>query len=187
MVKILSPEKDRSTAHLRIGTDIWNYTPAVERVQKLAPSMMQTAWMGADFSNGDLVRSTNLSHYYDHRMIGREKIDGLDTYKVESVPRKDAPVESGKIVTWITLDGLQLKQEYFAEDGRLQRTLVGKNFKQSGEHRYPSTLVVTRAGEKDAFTQVDYRSMRFDRPLDDTIFTQEFLKKRIDAPDLPRP
>jgi outer membrane lipoprotein-sorting protein len=188
VVKVVYPEKDRAIAHLRLGTDMWSYSPTVERVQKIAPSTMRQAWMGADFSNGDLVRSTNLSRYYDHRIAAVEKFEGQDVYRIESLPKKRAPVDPGKIVTWLTRDdALQLKQEYFGEDGKLERSVVGKNFKKLGEHQYPATLVVTKAGETGAFTQVDYRSMRFDHPIEDSTFTPEFLKKRIDAPDTPRP
>jgi hypothetical protein len=188
VVKVIAPEKDRALAHLRLGTELWNYAPEVERVQKVAPSMMKQAWMGADFTNGDLIRSTNLSRFYDHRILGEEKIDGRVAYKIDSRPKKDAPVEPGRIVTWLTYpDAIEVKQEYFGENGKLERSVQCKNFKKSGEHQYPGTLVVTKAGETGAFTQVDYRSMRFDQPIQETVFTQEFLKKRIEAPDLPKP
>jgi hypothetical protein len=46
---------------------------------------------------------------------------------------------------------------------------------------------VTKAGDPlGNFTQVDYRTMRFDHPIDDATFTPEFLKKRIEAPDFPK-
>lgn len=187
-VKVLSPAKERASAHLRLGTELWNYAPDVERVQKVAPSMLKQAWMGADFTNGDLVRSTNLSRYYDHKIVAREKIEGTDAWKIESRPRKGAPVEGGKIVTWLARsDAVPLRQEYFGEDGKLERTLVCTNFRRAGGHRYPATLVVTKAGDAIGnFTQVDYRTIRFDRPLDETIFTPEFLKKRIETPDFPK-
>jgi len=175
-------------AHLRLGTELWNYAPDVERVQKVAPSMLKQAWMGADFTNGDLVRSTNLSRYYDHKIVAQEKIEGIAAWKIESRPRAGAPVEGGKIVTWLAKsDAVPLRQDYYGDDGKIERTLTCKNFKQSGEHRYPATLVVTKAGDPVGhFTQVDYRAMRFDRPLDEATFTPEFLKKRISAPDFPK-
>ncbi len=188
VVKVIAPEKDRALAHLRLGTDLWNYAPEIERVQKVAPSMMKQAWMGADFTNGDLVRASNLSRYYDHRITAEEKIEGHDVYKIESRPKKNAPVEPGRIVTWLTYpDGVEMKQEYFGKNENLERTVQCKNFKKSGEHQYPGTLVITKAGESGSFTQIDYRSIRFDQPIQETVFTQEFLKKRIEAPDLPRP
>lgn len=187
-VKVLGPEKDRGSAHLRIGADLWQYTPSVERVQKIAPSMTKMAWMGADFTNGDLVRSTNLSRYYDHRIVSEEKRDGHNVYKIESQPKRDAPVESGKILTWLTKpDAVLVRQEYYNAENKLDRTLVGKNFRDVGGHRFPGTLIITRPGETSSFTQVDYRTTRFDQPIDDAIFTQEFLRKRIDTPPLSPP
>ncbi len=180
-VKVLAPEKDRQTGSLRIRTDLWSYNPTVDRVQKVAPSTMKLAWMGADFSNGDLVRSTNLSRFYDHRSLGEEKIDNQTVVKIESVPRRGAPVEDGKIISWLTPnDGVQLRQDYYTGDGKLDKSVTSKNLKKQGDHTYPGTLIVTRAGESGNYTQVDYLTMKFDQPIRESVFTQEFLRKRID-------
>ena len=183
LVKVIAPERERANGMLRLGIDFWNFAPSVDRVQKISPSMMKLAWMGADFSNGDLVRSTNLSRYYEHRITGQEPIDGRDSYRIESHPRRGAPVEDGKIVTWLTrAETLLVRQEYFGGDGKLERTVVGKNFQHVGDHFFPGTLVVTKAGETGSFTQIDYRAVQFDRPIAETTFTQEFLRKRIENP-----
>ena len=47
LVRILEPQKERGTATLRNGQDIWNYLPKVERVIKVPASMMGGAWMGS--------------------------------------------------------------------------------------------------------------------------------------------
>ena len=40
LVRILSPKKERGTATLKVGNDIWNYLPKVKRLIKLPSSMM---------------------------------------------------------------------------------------------------------------------------------------------------
>lgn len=181
VVKVLSPKKERASARLRIGADLWSYSPEVERVQSVAPSMMKLAWMGGDFTNGDLIRDANLSRHYDHRIAGRENRDGIDVYVVESRARAGAPVETGKIITWLTPDdAVQIRQELFGTDGRLQHTVVSKEYRKSGGHHFAAKFVVLPAGKPGDYTEVEYRSFRFDRPIPDSTFTQEFLKKRLD-------
>ncbi|MFH1681320.1 MAG: outer membrane lipoprotein-sorting protein, partial [Candidatus Eisenbacteria bacterium] len=40
LVRILAPKKEEGTATLRVGNDMWNYLPKVNRVIKLPSSMM---------------------------------------------------------------------------------------------------------------------------------------------------
>ncbi|HEX2780977.1 MAG TPA: outer membrane lipoprotein-sorting protein, partial [Gemmatimonadaceae bacterium] len=54
-VRILAPPKEAGIASLRIGAEMWNYLPTVERTIKIPPSMMLQPWMGSDFTNDDLV------------------------------------------------------------------------------------------------------------------------------------
>lgn len=186
VVKVLSPAKERATASLRLGTEFWAYSPTIERVQKLSPSTMNLAWMGGDFSNGDLVRGSSLSRYYDHRITGQENRGGTEVYVVESVPRRNSPVPPGKILSWLARDdSRQVRQELFDAAGKLERTVVGKAFRRVGDRHFASTLVVTKAGTSDGFTQIDYSAIRFDRPLADIVFSQEFLRKRLETPELP--
>ncbi|HEU4879121.1 MAG TPA: outer membrane lipoprotein-sorting protein, partial [Gemmatimonadaceae bacterium] len=53
-IRILSPAKEAGIGSLRIGSEMWNYLPKVERTIKIPPSMMLQPWMGSDFTNDDL-------------------------------------------------------------------------------------------------------------------------------------
>ena len=45
LIRILAPVKEKGTATLKSGTEIWNYLPKVKRVIKLPSSMMSSSWM----------------------------------------------------------------------------------------------------------------------------------------------
>ncbi len=72
-IRILSPAKEAGTGSLRIGNEMWNYIPKVERIIKIPPSMMLQPWMGSDFSNDDLVKEGSVTRDYTHRIVGREQ------------------------------------------------------------------------------------------------------------------
>src|SRR4051812_44354722 len=59
LVKIVEPIKDQGIGNLRTGLDLWQYLPNVERLIKVPPSMMLQSWMGSDFTNDDLVRTSS--------------------------------------------------------------------------------------------------------------------------------
>ena len=65
LVQILAPARDRGTATLKVGSNIWNYLPKIDRTIKVPVSMMSGSWMGSHFSNDDLIDSSRFSEDYD--------------------------------------------------------------------------------------------------------------------------
>src|SRR3990172_11261138 len=51
LIRITAPDKDAGTATLKVGHEIWNYLPRVDRTIKLPPSLMGDARMGSHFTN----------------------------------------------------------------------------------------------------------------------------------------
>ncbi|MDZ7808203.1 MAG: outer membrane lipoprotein-sorting protein [Gracilimonas sp.] len=70
MILITAPARDRGTAFLKRGNEIWNWVPSVGRTIKMPPSMMMQSWMGSDFTNDDLVRESSSVTDYDHEGSG---------------------------------------------------------------------------------------------------------------------
>ena len=97
-VRIVSPAKEAGIGSLRIGTEMWNYLPNVERIVKIPPSMMLQPWMGSDFTNDDLVKESSILEDYTHEVIGTVQLDSETVVQIEAVPKPDAAVVWGRIV-----------------------------------------------------------------------------------------
>ena len=65
LMRILSPRKEKGTATLKSGKQMWNYLPKVDRVIKIPSSMMGSSWMGSHFTNDDLVKESRMAEDYD--------------------------------------------------------------------------------------------------------------------------
>lgn len=179
VVKILAPAKDRDIGNLRIKFDLWQYLPNLERTIKIPPSMMLQNWMGSDFTNDDLVKTTSISRDYTHKLVGEELLDGSKTYKIECTPKKDAPIAWGKILVWVrNPDAVTLKNEYYSENGELAKVLIGSNIKSYGTHTVATKLSMKlpRKGENE--TRLEYTELKFDEDIPASTFTQEFLKRK---------
>ena len=61
LIRIETPAKDAGTTTLKVGDDMWNYIPKIDRTMKIPPGMMAGSWMGSHFSNDDLVKSNRLA------------------------------------------------------------------------------------------------------------------------------
>jgi len=183
LVKILEPAKDKNSGNLRLKFDLWQFLPNVDRVIKIPTSMMLQNWMGSDFTNDDLVRTSSLSRDYTHKLVAKEKIElapgeTAATAKIECTPKPKAPVVWGKVVVWIRVpDGVMLKQEFYTEKGDLVKVLQGSKVKKHGTHTIP-TLVVMRTLKKKSSTSMAYEDVVFDEAISDSVFTQENLRKK---------
>ena len=130
LILITGPARDKGIAYLKRKNEMWNWQPTIDRVVKMPPSMMTQSWMGSDFTNDDLVRQSSMVNDYTHKLLGSETIEGRDCYKIELTPKDNTAVVWGKLIMWVDkAEYINLKVEYYDEDGYLVNTMLGKNLK----------------------------------------------------------
>jgi len=177
-IRITAPAKEAGTGTLRVGPNMWNYLPQVERVIKIPPSLMLQSWMGSDFTNDDFVKESSLVTDYTHAIAGEELEGGDSCYRLIATPKPDAPVVWGKLVLWIrTTDYVPRKEEYYGESGELRKVLTFDDVRSAGDRPYPmhwTMRTVTKPGHE---TVLEFHSIVFDQPIADRIFTQQNLKQ----------
>ncbi|MFN7116164.1 MAG: outer membrane lipoprotein-sorting protein [Saprospiraceae bacterium] len=178
LILVTGPARDKGTAFLKRSKEIWNWQPTIDRTIKMPPSMMSQSWMGSDFTNDDLVRESSAVNDYTHKIIGSDVIDGRDCYKIELIPKENAAVVWGKIITWIDKkDFMQLKTEFYDEDNYLVNTMLGKNVKTLGGKLLPSVMEVIPADKPNQKTRIEYLSLEFDKPMQESFFSVQNMKK----------
>ena len=178
LMVVTAPARDKGTAFLKRGKEIWNWQPSIDRSIKLPPSMMMQSWMGSDFTNDDLVKQSSIVNDYTHKMKGSAIIEGLDCYIIEMIPKEDAPVVWGKIITWIDKkDYLQLKTEFYDEDDYLTNTMLGKEVKDLGGKLLPSVLELVPAEEEGHKTIIEQLWVTFDVPIKESFFSVQNMKR----------
>jgi hypothetical protein len=177
-IKILGPARDRGTANLRIKLNLWQYLPNLDRTIKIPPSMMLQSWMGSDFTNDDLVKTSSLSRDYTHRVLSKEKLQAQDAIKIECLPKPTAPVAWGKVILWVTPgDAVPIRQEFYTEKGRLVKVMEGTDIRTFGTHKIPATLTMHTLSRPSDSTTLHYESATYDKPVSPNTFTQEFMRK----------
>ena len=178
-VRIVSPAKEAGIGSLRIGTEMWNYLPNVERIVKIPPSMMLQPWMGSDFTNDDLVKESSILEDYSHKVLGTTPVDGEATLQIEATPKPDAAVVWGRIVYWVRrADTMPLKQEFFSERGERVRVLAFSEVRRVGGRLMPTRWDMRPDAKPGNSTTVVLKEAEFDRPVDDEVFSQRNLQKR---------
>lgn len=176
-VRVLSPKKERGIGSLRIGSQMWNYIPKIDRIVKIPPSMMLQPWMGSDFSNDDLVKESSLISDYTHIA---EAIEDTATNLVHiiSMPKADSAVVWGSIESWVQADtGIPEKQLYLDESGVAIKELIFCDVKSIGGRTIPTRWVMRPLKELGKRTIITISSMQFDQPIDKGLFSERNLRK----------
>ena len=140
---------------------------------------MLSSWMGSDFTNDDLVRSSDLLRDYTGTITKKQKKDGIEQAKVVLIPKPDAPVVWGKLVIWVrTKDLLPTRQEYYNERGKLMRVMEFLKYKKMSGRLYPSVMKMKSLSKPGFSTELHSLSINFNQKINRRIFTQRNLKKR---------
>lgn len=178
LILITAPARDKGVAYLKRDKELWNWQPSIDRVIKLPPSMMLQSWMGSDFTNDDLVKESSAVHDYFHALGKDTVISGYACYAVVLTPKPEAAVVWGKIHTWITKDDfIQIRSEFYDEDGFLINTMVASEIKNMDGRMLPSHLEMIPSDKEGHKTMLDYRALKFDVELSDDFFTIQNMKR----------
>ena len=177
-IRILTPAKEAGIGSLRIGPEMWNYLPNIERTIKIPPSMMMQPWMGSDFTNDDLVKESSVIDDYTHRILATTTLDGQAVYQVEAVSKPDAAVVWGKIVYWVRKsDFVPLKQEFYSERGERVRVMTFSDIRPMGGRTIPTRWEMRPVAKPENVTTIVMKNVVYNRPVEEDIFTQRNLQK----------
>ncbi|MGB5500724.1 MAG: outer membrane lipoprotein-sorting protein [Maribacter sp.] len=178
MILINSPAKEKGTVFLKRIKEVWNWIPSIERNIKLPPSMMSQSWMGTDFTNDDLVKEASAVEDYTHLHLGKETIAGKECYKIEMIPKPSAAIVWEKVIVWIDVeDFLQLKAEFYDEDGALVNIMNSGDVKEIGGRKITSKIEMIPVDKEGNSTWIIYNDILFDKEIKDDFFTTRNMKQ----------
>jgi len=175
---VTSPSKDKGMVSMKYEKEMWSYTPTINRMIKLPPSMMSQGWMGSDYTNDDLVKQSSIVKDYTHTILGEETINDNECYNIQMIPNNDANVVWGKINIWVDKEKyINLKAEYYDEEEFLVRTELGKEIKTFDGRELPSIIEIIPAEEPKNRTIINIISMEFDVDIKESFFSQQNMKR----------
>jgi outer membrane lipoprotein-sorting protein len=178
LIYITAPAKEEGQVFLKRGREMWNWLPSINRTIKIPPSMMMQSWMGSDLTNDDLVNQSSIVDDYTHSIEGTETIDEHECYKIKLVPREDAPVVWGKILSWISVDNYYtLRNEYYDENNELVNTEILSNIRDVGDRKIPTKFKVIPAEEENQYTIMEFKNIEFNIQIDDSFFSIQNMKQ----------
>ncbi len=177
LVRFTEPAKESGSATLKLGDEMWIYTPKLDRVLKLPYSMMAQSWMGSDFSYSDLAKSDALLVHYDLTLAGTKQQDGHTVYLIDAIPHPNAPVIWGKQSISVRDDHLLLEETFYDQDLVIVKKLSATQIGPLGDKEVYVTKMRMEKSEKPGYwTDLEYRNAKFDQKLPSSLFTVGSLR-----------
>ncbi|EHZ2589923.1 outer membrane lipoprotein-sorting protein [Vibrio parahaemolyticus] len=181
LVLVTAPAKDKGSASLKRHREMWNWVPSIERIIKIAPSMLSQSWMGSDFTNDDLINQSSIVVDYQHALVGNDSFEGDKVWVIEATAKPDAPVVWNKVSLWISQSTyLQRKVEFYDEFDERVNVLTTYDVKELGGRKIATRMEmkpVDKPGNKTIFTT---HQAKFDFDINDDFFSQQQMKSLRD-------
>ncbi len=171
IIQTVEPASERGQILLMKERDLWAFLPTVSQPVRLSLAQRLTGQV----ANGDLARA-NFSGDYTPKLLGVEKIDGVDHHALE-LTAVDRTVTYARVLFWVrTSNGAPHKAEFYSLSGKLLKSCVYDEYKTLGGKLRPTRLIMQDALREGDQSVLEYSSMQV-RDLPDKIFTKEYLKK----------
>lgn len=177
LIRILSPKKEKGTATLKSGDELFTFLSKTGRTIKITGAMMGGRWMGSHFTNDDLVRDSRYSEDFVVRKTYEGAALGTEVYRFTLTPKPNATVVWGKVDVIVRKgDLMPLQQLYYDEDGAKVRAMEYGDFKELGGRTLPTRITMRPLDGSGEYTQITYDLMEFGVKLDASFFSLQQLK-----------
>ncbi|MEC9490378.1 MAG: outer membrane lipoprotein-sorting protein [Halanaerobiales bacterium] len=176
LVEFTNP-RDRGTKFLKRGDDLWMFFPQAEDLVKISGHMLEQGMMGSDFSYQDMLESDKLTELYDFELLDEVEYEGRPAYKLEGVKVPGKEVSYYRRVVWIDRERfVGLKEELYAESGRLLKVATVLNVKNIEGRWYPTRIIMENKLRQNTSTEFIVDEIQFNPELPEDIFTLERLR-----------
>jgi outer membrane lipoprotein-sorting protein len=173
----LAPAREKGTKMLKLGGDLWTYSPATDRIIMISGSMLRQSVMGSDLSYEDMMEDPRLDRDYDATVAGTDTADARSCWVVNLTARHEGLAYETRRL-WVDRERfVPLREDLYAKSGRLLKTM-----RLSDVVRLEGRWVARRAVYKDVLkegqgTEFVIGSIAFDAAVPDYLFSKAALRR----------
>lgn len=173
----LAPARDKGTKMLKLGNQLWTYSPATDRTILISGHMLRQSVMGSDLSYEDMMEDPLLQNMYDAQITGSDTLLNRSVWIMELSAKKD-DIAYDRRTLWVDKERfIPLKENQYAKSGILLKQIdVNEVVKIDGRWVIKSAIYkdVLKEGKG---TEMVVESIKFDENISDRIFSKASLRK----------
>jgi hypothetical protein len=156
---------------------MWMYLPKVEKLVRIAGSMVKQSMMNSSFSYEDLMDRGNLTEDYSAQTIGNSVIDDVNCY-VLMLNAKKGSAHYRQIKLYVHPENyIPVKEEFYSGNGNVTKVSYQTDIAQMGGRTIPTKIIFQDLNQKDKKTMLVIRNAQFDIDVPERFFTQGYLEK----------
>ena len=173
----LAPAREKGTKMLKLGDQLWTYSPSTDRTIRIAGHMLRQSVMGSDLSYEDMMEDPELHKIYSANIIKEEILNERLCWILELIAKKeDVAYHSRKL--WVDKDRfVALKETRYAKSGKLLKTTEIKEVKKVENRWVPMRIVFKDELKSGDGTEFIVDSIEFDVAIPDYIFSKASLRR----------
>jgi hypothetical protein len=156
------------------SSDQWMWTPALQRDRRVALQDRSTRFFGTDFSFEDLEERD--VDQFDYRLLGSEKIDGADCWKIESRPRASKTSQYTQSYVWVDKARMVISQVEGWRKDEVVRRIAYRQFENVKGIWTARRLEVLDTGRKSR-TVMKLENLDYNIPVREEDFTLQALRR----------
>ncbi len=165
LTEYLSPASEAGTKMLKLGDNLWIYTPAADRTIQISGHMLRQSVMGSDLSYEDFMDDRKLTEMYHAAALVKDTLRGTRvlvfdlTAKVNDVayPRQKMWIDAEKHVP--------LRQEMYARGGQLLKRIELYDVQRIQNRWFPTRMVYKDMLKTGGGTEFRIESIVFDAEI----------------------
>jgi outer membrane lipoprotein-sorting protein len=172
----LAPVREKGTKMLKLGNQLWIYSPSTDRTIQISGHMLRQSVMGSDMSYEDLMNDTPLLERYKAEITAEESVDERKCWVLTLTAIKpDVTYHTQKM--WVDQERyIPLKVDLFAKSGKLlKRTTLSDVQKVQGRW-FPKTIVYKDMLKQGQGTKMTIQEIQLDTNIPDNYFNIGNLK-----------
>jgi len=173
----LAPAREKGTKMLKLGDQLWMYTPTTDRIIKISGHMLRQSVMGSDLSYEDMMEDPELHNIYNAILVDEDTYIDRSCW-VLKLTAKEAHIAYHTRKIWVDKERfVVLKENRYARGGKLLKTAEIKKVIRIENRWFPSIIVFKNVLKRGRGTEFMIESIEFNADIPDYIFSKAALRK----------
>jgi outer membrane lipoprotein-sorting protein len=173
----LAPPREKGTKMLKLGEQLWTYSPSTDRTILISGHMLRQSVMGSDLSYEDMMEDPFLQNIYNAEIVGMDTISNRPVWILDLKAKKD-DASYDKCKLWVDRERfIPLKENLYAKSGKLLKTIeIYEVMNVDGKWLVKTALYKDILKEGDG-TKMIIESIKFDDNIPEHIFSKASLRR----------
>ncbi len=173
----LAPPREQGTKMLKLGDQLWTYTPSSDRTILVAGHMLRQSVMGSDLSYEDMMEDPRLAVLYEAAVSGEEEYEGRPCWILDLTSKGEEIAYFARKI-WVDKERfVALKENRYAKSGKLLKTTEIKEVVREEGRWIPKKIVFKDVLKEGEGTEFIIESIEFNADIPTTLFTKASLKR----------